>query len=94
MKDLLAENILKEKVESSNYGWLDNQREAVIAAMNEYYNKKRAPFDDTLKMLNGDIIRLKNFVARHKPKPSGPKTIESHKQYRAELDEWDQLMRL
>jgi hypothetical protein len=91
MKDLLAENILKEKVESSNYGWLDNQRDAVIAAMADYHNIKRVATED---LLNGDIIRLKNFVAKHKPHPHHAKTIEAQRQYERDLKEWDELMRL
>jgi hypothetical protein len=89
--DLLAENILKEKVESSSFAWTENQRDAVISAMSDYHNKKRVA---TEVILNGDIVKLKNFVAKHKPHPHHAKTIEAQRQYERDLKEWDELMRL
>jgi hypothetical protein len=44
--------------------------------------------------LNSDIVKLKNFVNRHKPSPYGKKTIEAHQQYEKELKEWNDLMML
>ena len=93
--DLLAENILKERIESLSFAWADGQRDAVISAMEEYHNKKSVATEDSIKILISDIVKLKNFVTKHKPSPYGRhKTIEAHEQYKKELGEWDQLMRL
>lgn len=48
-----------------------------------------------VRKLNDDIVKLKNFVAKHKPQHSSyKKTIEAHKQYEKDFKEWDDLMRL
>lgn len=49
----------------------------------------------TRKRLNADIVKLKNFVSRHKPNPNAyRKSIEAHRQYEKDFKEWDELMRL
>lgn len=52
-------------------------------------------FETSIKRLNNDIVKLKNFVAKHKPNPYRyNKSIEAHRQYEKDLKEWDDLMRL
>lgn len=49
----------------------------------------------TRKRLNADIVKLKNFIFKHKPSPHGrKKTIEANAQYEKELKEWEELMML
>lgn len=47
------------------------------------------------KLLNEDIIKLKNFVSRFKPNPHTYKRdFAGAKKYKEDFEEWDKLMRL
>lgn len=51
--------------------------------------------EKSIKRLNEDITKLKNFIAKHKPNPyTYNKSIEARRQYEKDFKEWDDLMRL
>lgn len=47
------------------------------------------------KMLNEDIVKLKNFVSRYKPNINNyKKSADGYAQFKKDFEEWDKLMRL
>lgn len=51
--------------------------------------------EDSEKLLNDDIVKLKNFVARYKPNVNSyKKSADGYAQFKKDFEEWDNLMRL
>ena len=93
--DLLAENILKQKVENDAFAWLDGQRQKVIEAMQDYYAKKYSTYADTVCAIIEQNIKLKEFVSQHEPRSMDyKKTREDSARFKRDHEEWEKLMQL